>query len=76
MRAATYAFTIGRGRDFTAQAFRDALQRGRDLSRAAHGLDVGRAVGLYPAGLETAIADRARPGSTTAFAAHSKISYS
>jgi 2-hydroxychromene-2-carboxylate isomerase len=59
MRATTYAFTIGRGRDFTLQAFRDAFQHGRDLSLTAHVLDVGRAVGLDPAELETAIADPA-----------------
>ncbi|HWX51924.1 MAG TPA: DsbA family protein [Solirubrobacteraceae bacterium] len=50
MRAATYAFTAGRGREFALQAFRDAFQRGADLSipaqvlRAADeaGLDHGR----------------------------------
>src|SRR6476661_875609 len=34
MRAATYAFTAGRGREFTRQAFRDAFTAGSDLSLA------------------------------------------
>jgi 2-hydroxychromene-2-carboxylate isomerase len=46
MRAATYAFAVGRGREFTLQAFRDAFQRGADLSVAARVLDAAKAVGL------------------------------
>ena len=34
MRATTYAFSIGRGRDFAMQAYRDAFQRGSELSVA------------------------------------------
>jgi 2-hydroxychromene-2-carboxylate isomerase len=59
MRATTYAFTIGRGRQFARQAFRDAFQRGRDLSLRAAVLDAGRAVGIIPAELERALADPA-----------------
>src|SRR5690349_8886384 len=36
MRAATYAFKAGRGREFTMQAFRDAFTRGSDLSVPAN----------------------------------------
>jgi 2-hydroxychromene-2-carboxylate isomerase len=59
MRATTYAFVVGRGREFTRQAFRDAFQRGRDLSIRAHVLDAGRAVGIGAAELERAITDTA-----------------
>jgi 2-hydroxychromene-2-carboxylate isomerase len=45
-RAATFAFTAGRGPQFTLQAFRDAFQRGSDLSVADRVLDVAQAVGL------------------------------
>jgi 2-hydroxychromene-2-carboxylate isomerase len=34
MRATTYAFSIGRGREFAMQAYRDAFQRGSELSLA------------------------------------------
>jgi 2-hydroxychromene-2-carboxylate isomerase len=54
MRAATYAFTVGRGRELTMQAFRDAFQRGRDLSVPAHVLDAGERAGLDRAELEAA----------------------
>jgi 2-hydroxychromene-2-carboxylate isomerase len=46
MRAATHAFAIGRGHEFTLQAFRDAFQRGVDLSVAAHVLHSAEAAGL------------------------------
>ena len=39
MRVATFAFAVGHGREFCTRAFRDAFQRGRDLSIAAHVLD-------------------------------------
>ena len=38
MRATTYAFTIGKGREFTLRAFRSAFQHGRDLSIPANAL--------------------------------------
>jgi 2-hydroxychromene-2-carboxylate isomerase len=46
MRLATFAFTAGRGREFTLRAFRDAFQRGRDLSVAAHVMDAAERAGL------------------------------
>jgi len=46
MRAATFAFAAGRGREFTLQAFHDAFGRGCDLSVAEHVLDAAQAVGL------------------------------
>jgi 2-hydroxychromene-2-carboxylate isomerase len=56
MRATTYAFTVGRGREFALHAFRDAFRRGRDLGVTAHVLDAGEAAGLPRAELEPAIA--------------------
>jgi 2-hydroxychromene-2-carboxylate isomerase len=46
MRAATYAFTIGEGREFTLQAFRNAFRHGRDMSIAANVLQAGERVGI------------------------------
>jgi 2-hydroxychromene-2-carboxylate isomerase len=46
MRATTFAFSAGRGREFALQALRDAFVRGIDLSVAAHVLDVAQQVGL------------------------------
>jgi 2-hydroxychromene-2-carboxylate isomerase len=46
MRAATYAFGAGRGRQFALQAFRDAFQRGADLSIPAHVLHAAEQAGL------------------------------
>jgi 2-hydroxychromene-2-carboxylate isomerase len=57
MRATTYAFVLGRGAEFTRQAFRDAFQRGRDLSIRAHVLDAARTVGIDATELERAITD-------------------
>lgn len=57
MRAATFAFTLGRGREFALQAFRDAFQRGLDLGAAAHVLDVGERAGFDRRELETATRD-------------------
>ena len=57
MRAATFAFTAERGREFALQAFRDAFQRGLDLSVAAHVLEVGERAGLDRRELETATQD-------------------
>jgi len=56
MRAATFAFTVGCGREFTMQAFRDAFQKGRELSIAAHVLDAGVQSGIKRSELEHAIA--------------------
>jgi 2-hydroxychromene-2-carboxylate isomerase len=57
MRAATYAFTVGRGREFTMQAFRNAFQHGHELSITAHVLDAGVAAGLDRDELVQRIAD-------------------
>jgi 2-hydroxychromene-2-carboxylate isomerase len=46
MRAATFGFASECGREFTLQAFRDAFQRGRELSIPAHVLDAAEQVGL------------------------------
>ncbi len=46
MRAATFAFAAGRGREFTVGAFRAAFQHGRDLGVAAHVLDAAERAGL------------------------------
>jgi 2-hydroxychromene-2-carboxylate isomerase len=59
MRAATFAFTAGRGREFTLRAFRDAFQRGCDLSMPARVLDVAESVGLDRGEVERATEDPA-----------------
>jgi 2-hydroxychromene-2-carboxylate isomerase len=46
MRAATFAFTAGRGREFALEAFRDAFARSVDLSIPAHVLDAAERAGL------------------------------
>jgi 2-hydroxychromene-2-carboxylate isomerase len=70
MRAATFAFDAGAGREFALEAFRAAFQRGRDLSVRAHVLGAARAAGLEPGEVESATRDpevkRALRGSTDA----------
>ena len=56
-RAATYAFTVGKGREFTLQAFRSAFRHGRDMSIAANVLQAGEQVGIDPNRLTTATSD-------------------
>jgi 2-hydroxychromene-2-carboxylate isomerase len=46
MRAATYAFQVGRGHEFTMQAFRHAFQHGNDLAVQEHVLQAATDVGL------------------------------
>jgi 2-hydroxychromene-2-carboxylate isomerase len=46
MRAATYAFQVGRGHEFTMQAFRHAFQHGNDLAVHEHVLQAATDVGL------------------------------
>jgi 2-hydroxychromene-2-carboxylate isomerase len=46
MRAVTFAFQIGRGRELTQRAFRDAFQGGRDLGVPEHVLRAAAAVGM------------------------------
>jgi 2-hydroxychromene-2-carboxylate isomerase len=48
MRAATFAFAVGRGREFARQAFRDAFQRGHDLSLPEQVLAAAERAGLDP----------------------------
>jgi len=57
MRAATFAFTEGRGRKFTIQAYRNSFQRGADLSREGTVLEAGRQAGIDPRGLQAATRD-------------------
>jgi len=54
MRATTFAFTMGRGREFARQAFRGAFQEGQDLSVVRHVLAAGEQAGLDGAEIETA----------------------
>jgi 2-hydroxychromene-2-carboxylate isomerase len=57
MRAATFAFASERGREFTLHAFRDAFQRGHELSIPAHVLDAAEHVGLDRREVELATQD-------------------
>jgi 2-hydroxychromene-2-carboxylate isomerase len=57
MRATTFAFTVGRGREFTLRAFRNAFQLGRDLSIAKHIFEAGAHAGLDADQLEAATQD-------------------
>jgi 2-hydroxychromene-2-carboxylate isomerase len=57
MRAATYAFSVGRGPEFTQLAFRAAFRAGRDLGISAHVLRAGEEAGLDPAAVERATED-------------------
>jgi 2-hydroxychromene-2-carboxylate isomerase len=57
MRAATYAFQVGRGREFTMQAFRHAFRQGHDLGLHEHVLQAAGEVGLDPRAVNDAAAD-------------------
>ena len=57
MRATTYAFGCGRGREFARAAFRRAFQRGSDLSITAHVLDAARDAGLERDDVHAAIGE-------------------
>jgi 2-hydroxychromene-2-carboxylate isomerase len=57
MRATTYAFSAGLGREFAEAAYRSAFQRGGDLSIPAHVLAAGREVGIADEQLEAGVAD-------------------
>ncbi|HWY90935.1 MAG TPA: 2-hydroxychromene-2-carboxylate isomerase [Solirubrobacteraceae bacterium] len=46
MRVATFAFGVGRGREFTVGAFRHAFQGGRDLGVEGHVLEAAEEAGL------------------------------
>jgi 2-hydroxychromene-2-carboxylate isomerase len=57
MRATTYAFSIGRGRDFTMRAYRDAFQRGSELSVAENVLQSAARAGLDPDAVRAGASD-------------------
>jgi 2-hydroxychromene-2-carboxylate isomerase len=57
MRAASFAFQVGRGRELTLQAFRDAFQGGRDLGMPEHVLQAAAAVGMDVGAVEDATRD-------------------
>jgi 2-hydroxychromene-2-carboxylate isomerase len=57
MRAATFAFQQGSGREFTVRAFRHAFQQGHDLGVPERVLDVAAEAGLDPQVLEAATGD-------------------
>ena len=59
MRVVTWAFAIGRGREVAMRAFRDAFQRGRDLSVEAHVLSAAASVGLDRGDAKDAVRDPA-----------------
>jgi 2-hydroxychromene-2-carboxylate isomerase len=57
MRAATYAFRAGAGREFAMSAFRFAFVDGADLSAPENVLEAARRAGMDPAGVERAVQD-------------------
>jgi len=57
MLATTFAFTVGRGRELTRQAFRNAFQKGWDLSIPDRVFETGRQAGLDRGELEAATQD-------------------
>src|SRR5918912_3943680 len=57
MRAVTYAFGVGRGRELAMHAFRSAFQRGRQLRDPAEVFAVAAEVGLGRRELEAGVAD-------------------
>jgi len=59
MRAATYAFQAGRGREFTLAAFRHAFARGEDLAVVENVLKAAERVGLDRRAVDDAARDPA-----------------
>lgn len=57
MRAALFAYRLGRGREFTVCAFRRAFQKGNDLSIPANVLQAAADAGLNPRETEAATQD-------------------
>jgi len=57
MRAATFAYRVGAGHEFTMSALRLAFQEGRDLSVPAEVLEAARRAGLDPGEVERASQD-------------------
>jgi 2-hydroxychromene-2-carboxylate isomerase len=58
MRATTFAFAVGVGRDFARRAFRNAFARGGDLSIVGHVLDAAVQVGLDRREVQAAVQDQ------------------
>jgi 2-hydroxychromene-2-carboxylate isomerase len=59
MRAATFAFQVGRGREFTVQAFRHAFRDGHDLALPEQVLRAAARAGLDPRAVAAATGDPA-----------------
>jgi 2-hydroxychromene-2-carboxylate isomerase len=57
MRAATYAFQVGRGREFTIEAFRHAFARGQDLALDQNVLKAAEQAGLDREAVDEATRD-------------------
>ncbi len=57
MRAATFAFQAGRGREFTLQAFRHAFRHGHDLGTPEHVLRAAADAGLDARAVRDATGD-------------------
>jgi 2-hydroxychromene-2-carboxylate isomerase len=57
MRAATYAFRTGRGREFTVEAFRHAFLRGQDLALEENVLQAAERTGLDRKAVDEATRD-------------------
>jgi 2-hydroxychromene-2-carboxylate isomerase len=57
MRATTYAFSVGHGRDFTMRAYRDAFQRGSELSVPENVLQSAARAGLDPDAVRAGASD-------------------
>ena len=57
MRAATYAFQVGRGREFTIEAFRHAFARGQDLALEENVLRAAEQAGLAREAVDEATRD-------------------
>jgi 2-hydroxychromene-2-carboxylate isomerase len=55
MRACTFAYETGRGREFTMQAFRNAFQRGANLSLPGRVLEAAAQAGLDRGDVERAM---------------------
>src|SRR5258708_24699802 len=72
MRAATYPFTVARGREFSLQAFRSAFREGRELSVPSEVFEIGERAGLDRDELEAAPRD---PGLKDALRARTQNRY-
>jgi 2-hydroxychromene-2-carboxylate isomerase len=72
MRATTFAFGVGRGRELAVRAMRDAFAGGVDLSVPDHVLRAGRAIGIEP---EVLAAGAVRPDIKRALRAATETAY-